>query len=235
MTLLTRLVLECVQVWHFASWIVDYSESTYGSNWTSFPPQILYLASPKLYPQYAEDEDNILYSANISEKYVGMYFVSFNGTENVKFDDSTYIMDKGTVAFEIPNFPKCEKYRIRCKRGCSLKATHVHVKSHKMFKCFLDLKYLETMANWDAKGFKYSYHLDSDKNTILAELDRLSALRATITSFKCFGCVTKNNSANLSFVSEGAWRKHLWRAHDEIFESYEEYCALEEESGRWQR
>jgi len=47
---------------------VDYSESTTrGPDWTN-DPNYLYLASPKLYPQYAEDEDNILYSASISEK-----------------------------------------------------------------------------------------------------------------------------------------------------------------------
>ena len=161
--------------------------------------------------------------------HFGIYFLSFDGTESVEYESITYIMDKVTVAFEFPPLFAAVRRCLNLKCGSSMDdvpRTQIHVRNYKRFRCFLALKYLHTMAEWNRRRIPYTYHLNFKKECILAELEILSALKASQHDFKCYKCYTKNKVALKSFITEEAWRKHLWMNHSENFDTLEEYIRV---------
>ena len=148
-----------------------------------------HIADKALYRDYDTWEDNRLYLTQDTHcrfdgrqtvdklPHIGVFFVEFSGAEDVQYSGTTYKRDKVIIGFQIP-FPYV-KDAIKFKPGSFMRNGHmhtfVHVKSHLKFKCFLDLKYAKTTAQWTQRGIAFEAVANIDVEETINQLDALQS------------------------------------------------------------
>lgn len=161
-----------------------------------------HIADAALYKQFDADMDNRLYfsqdlhsmfdgrQTTDSLPHVGVYFVSFDGRETVKYDGVERQYDKVTIGFETPYQGTMQKIHFK-KGSCVVEGsmqTFVHVHSHQKFKHFLDLKYSKTSNAWDSRDVSYTHKINVDVDAICTELGSMSVTDAASRETKTFQC-----------------------------------------------
>lgn len=157
------------------------------SMFSDINPTGCHIADKAVHPQYDKLPDNRIYlshdmhsrfdgmQTNDTAPHIGIYFVQFAGTEEVEYGGKRCRRDKVIVGVEIPYPGVVEK--INFKTGSYMEEgnmhTFVHVRSHEIFKCLLDLKYAKTTARWKEKAVAFNVEAKVDIAATIDELDRL--------------------------------------------------------------